>query len=46
MSGVKSAYETYDVMSTMDYVERLYAESALRVADPDRLKTLYNWFFR
>jgi hypothetical protein len=33
MSGVKSAYETY-VMSTMDYVERLYAESALRVADP------------
>ncbi|WP_339919395.1 TonB-dependent receptor [uncultured Flavobacterium sp.] len=34
MSGVKSAYETYDVMSTMDYVERLYAESALRVADP------------
>lgn len=34
MSGVKSAYETYDVMSTMDYVERLYAESALRIADP------------
>jgi hypothetical protein len=32
--SVKSAYETYDVMSTMDYVERLYAESALRVADP------------
>ena len=34
MAGVKSAYETYDVMTTMDYVERLYAESALRVADP------------
>ncbi|WP_445736589.1 SusC/RagA family TonB-linked outer membrane protein [Mariniflexile sp.] len=34
MMGVKEAYETYDIMSSLAYVERLYAESALRIADP------------
>ncbi|GIZ08622.1 SusC/RagA family TonB-linked outer membrane protein [Flavobacterium sp. UMI-01] len=33
-SGVKQAYETYDIMTSQAYVERLYAEQALRVADP------------
>ncbi|WP_418263223.1 SusC/RagA family TonB-linked outer membrane protein [Flavobacterium faecale] len=33
-SGVKQAYETYNIMSSQAYVERLYAEQALRVADP------------
>lgn len=32
--GVKSAYETYDILSSTDYVTRLYAEDALRKADP------------
>ncbi|NRS88045.1 TonB-linked SusC/RagA family outer membrane protein [Flavobacterium sp. 7E] len=33
-TGVKSAYETYDVMSSTDYVNLLYSESDLRIADP------------
>ena len=33
-SGVKEAYETYDIMSSKDYVERLYSEQKLRDADP------------
>lgn len=33
-TGIKSASKTYDVMSTMDYVDLLYAESTLRVNDP------------
>lgn len=34
MSGVKQAYETYDIMTSMAYVERLYAEEKLRFDDP------------
>lgn len=33
-AGVKQAYDTYDIMSSTDYVNRLYAEQALRNADP------------
>lgn len=33
-TGVKSAYETYDVMNSTDYVNLLYSESNLRIADP------------
>ena len=33
-TGIKSVAKTYDVMSTTDYVERLYAESTLRINDP------------
>ncbi|MBW1654267.1 SusC/RagA family TonB-linked outer membrane protein [Flavobacterium quisquiliarum] len=33
-AGVKQAYDTYDIMSSTDYVERLYAEQAMRNADP------------
>lgn len=32
--GVKDAYETYDVMSSTDYVNLLYKEQAMRAADP------------
>ena len=30
-TGIKSASKTYDVMSTIDYVNLLYAESALSI---------------
>ncbi|MEZ7506839.1 SusC/RagA family TonB-linked outer membrane protein [Flavobacterium sp. Arc2] len=33
-TGIKSASKTYDVMSTTEYVNLLYAESALRINDP------------
>ncbi len=33
-TGIKQAYETYDIMSSTDYVTKLYAEDALRKADP------------
>ncbi|MCG9790898.1 SusC/RagA family TonB-linked outer membrane protein [Flavobacterium algicola] len=32
--GFKSAYKTYDIQSTSDYVRQLYTEKALREADP------------
>ena len=35
LTGIKSAYETYNVQSTMQYVEQLYKESELRIADPN-----------
>ena len=32
--GFKSAYELYDIQNSSEYVERLYAERALQLADP------------
>lgn len=32
--GFKTAYELYDIQSASEYVERLYDEQALRLADP------------
>ncbi|WP_366182509.1 TonB-dependent receptor [Flavobacterium ovatum] len=33
-TGFKTAYETYNVMNSVDYVTQLYAESDMRIADP------------
>jgi TonB-dependent starch-binding outer membrane protein SusC len=33
-AGIKQAYDTYDIMSSTEYVNRLYSEQALRDADP------------
>lgn len=33
-AGVKQAYDTYNIMNSTDYVERLYAEQAMRDSDP------------
>lgn len=33
-TGFKQAYDTWDIMTSTEYVERLYAESDLRIADP------------
>lgn len=33
-SGVKSAYSTYPIMSSTEYVERLFAERDLKATDP------------
>jgi TonB-linked SusC/RagA family outer membrane protein len=32
--GVKSAYSRYDILSTTDYVKRLFDEAAIRATDP------------
>jgi TonB-linked SusC/RagA family outer membrane protein len=34
LAGFKQAYDVYDIMNSTDYVERLYKESAMRIADP------------
>lgn len=33
-SGMKDVYETYNILTSKEYVELLYKESALRMADP------------
>lgn len=35
LTGIKSAYETYKIQSTTEYVTQLYNESVLRIADPN-----------
>lgn len=32
--GIKQAYSRYDILSTSDYVERLFTEAAIRATDP------------
>ncbi|WP_019991218.1 SusC/RagA family TonB-linked outer membrane protein [Rudanella lutea] len=34
MQGVKSAYSRYDILSTTDFVKRLFDEAAIRATDP------------